>query len=452
MNKPLWIAGAVLASVWLAGCNSSSSSDRADASPPQLRVLHASPDAPNVNVRVNGSTVLEDVPYKTGSGYLALETAAIEVAVDARLPGGTTATVIGPVQLDVSADAPATVVAFGPVADLGPLVVTASGDPVEPGQARVQVLHAAADAPDVDVYVVEPGTGDPLGLAPLGGFAAGEILGPVSVPAGEYRILVTPAGSAAPVVFDSGPISLADGADLLLAAVSNTGPGAAPISLVGLDGTGSFEILDTGTPASLRVVHASPDAPAVDVVVNNQFASPLVAGLAFPGATGYLDPAPGDYNVKVGPTGQVAAVTVIDADLSLAAGQSYTVIAAGPLAAIEPLVLTDDRRAIATEARVRLVHGSPSAGPVDIYVTAPGTDLAGADPAFADVPFKAETGYVALTAGDYEISVTPAGDKTVAIGPVTVSLEAGHIYGAIARDAAGGGGPLGLILLDGFAP
>jgi hypothetical protein len=454
MNKPLLIAGAVLASVWLAGCNSSSSDGRAgaDVAPAQLRVLHASPDAPNVDVRVNGVAVLEDVPYKVGSGYMELGSSPVEVAVDALLPGGVSATVIGPVQLEVSVDAPATVVAFGPVADLGPLVVTASGDPVAPGQARVQVLHAAAGVPEVDVYVVEPGTADPTGLAPLGRFAPGETLGPVSVPAADYRVLVTPAGGAAPVVFDSGAISLPAGADLLVAAVPNTGPGPAPISLVVLDGDGSFEILDAATPASLRVVHASPDAPAVDVVVNDQFASPLVTDLAFPDATGYLDPAPGDYNVKVGPTGQVAGVTVIDADLSLAAGQNYTVIAAGPLAAIEPLVLIDDRRAVATEARVRLVHASPSAGSVDIYVTAPGTDLAGVAPAFADVPFKAETGYVALAAGEYEISVTPAGSGTIAIGPVAVSLEAGHIYGAIARDAAGGGLPLGLILLDGLAP
>lgn len=450
MNKPLLIAGAALASVLLVGCNSSSSDNRAAS--PQLRVLHASPDAPDVNVRVNGSTVLEGVPYKAGSGYLPLSSSTVEVAVDALLPGGATATVIGPVQLDVSADAPATVVAFGPVADLGPLLVTAPAEPVEPGQVRVQVLHAAADVPEVDVYVVEPGTADPTGLAPLGRFAAGETLGPVSVPAAEYRVLVTPAGAQAPVVFDSGAVSLPAGADLLLVAVPRAGPGDAPISLVALDGTGSFEILDAATPASLRVIHASPDTDAVDVVVDDRFADPLVTGLAFPDVTGYLEPPPGNYNVKVGPTGLVAGATVIDADLSLDAGQVYTVIAAGLLAEIEPLVLIDDPRAIATEARVRLVHGSPSAGPVDIYVTAPGIDIAGIAPAFSSVPFKGDTGYVALAAGDYEITVTLAGSQTIAIGPVPVSLEAGNLYGAIARDAAGGGLPAGLILLDDLAP
>ena len=63
---------------------------------------------------------------------------------------------------------------------------------------------------------------------------------------------------------DSGTITLSDGDDLTVAALPNTSGGSAPISLVALNGAGSLEILDVNTPTSLQVVHASPDAPAVD--------------------------------------------------------------------------------------------------------------------------------------------------------------------------------------------
>jgi Domain of unknown function (DUF4397) len=38
----------------------------------QVRVAHLAPDAPNVDVYVNGDPVLTDVPYTTVSDYLPL--------------------------------------------------------------------------------------------------------------------------------------------------------------------------------------------------------------------------------------------------------------------------------------------------------------------------------------------------------------------------------------------
>ncbi|NBC23957.1 MAG: DUF4397 domain-containing protein, partial [Gammaproteobacteria bacterium] len=37
---------------------------------PRLRALHASPDAPEVNILVNGTEVLSEVDYTEGSGFL----------------------------------------------------------------------------------------------------------------------------------------------------------------------------------------------------------------------------------------------------------------------------------------------------------------------------------------------------------------------------------------------
>ena len=54
---------------------------------PRLRALHASPDAPPVNVRVNGAQALANVDYGQGSGFLdAAESSRVEV--EAIIPGG----------------------------------------------------------------------------------------------------------------------------------------------------------------------------------------------------------------------------------------------------------------------------------------------------------------------------------------------------------------------------
>jgi hypothetical protein len=232
-----------------------------------------------------------------------------------------------------------------------------------------------------------------------------------------------------------------------VAAVTSAVAGVSPISLLVNDGNTQSEIFDTAAPrADVRVAHLSPDAPAVDVVVNDDFANPAFNAAVFPGVTPYASLPPATYNFKVVDDAS-QALTVIDADLPLARGSYTTVAAVNLLAAIEPLVLTDRRRSIATEAQVRIVHTSPSAGNVDIYVTAPGVDIGPVSPTFANVAFKADTGFVSLAGGNYQVRVTPAGLKTVAID-AAATFANGGIYNAFARDNVLGGTPLAVLLVD----
>jgi hypothetical protein len=81
--------------------------------------------------------------------------------------------------------------------------------------------------------------------------------------------------------------------------------------------------------ARVRVVHASPDAPAVDVLVDGAAALSDVSYLT---ASDYVELADGAHNLKVNAAG--TSTTVIDADVDLTDGTDYTVIASGLLEAI----------------------------------------------------------------------------------------------------------------------
>lgn len=197
------------------------------------------------------------------------------------------------------------------------------------------------------------------------------------------------------------------------------------------------------TTAQLRVVHASPDAPNVDVLVDGAVA---LTNVPYRTASPYLDVPAGERNLRVRPTG--TTTVVIDADADLAAGRAYTVLATGRVAALAPLVLQDDPTAPAAgNVRLRLVHAAPSAGDVDIYVTAPAAELAAATPTLRNVPFRAASAYLEVPAGTYRVRIVPAGTKTVAIDVNDVALAAGQVRTAVAVDAVGGGTPLGAILL-----
>ena len=425
----------------LAACDSSSN-NRANSF--NLQVLHASADAPAVNVLVDGEAVLTNFDYKEGSGYVALDEGTYSIQVDGIIPGGD-ATVIGPVDLPFDRDMTYTIAAVNDVANIEPVVISQSSESVSAGSARLFVLHASAAAPTVDVFVTTPGA-DLAGEAPVGTFSFKETIGPAEVPAGDYQIRVTVAGNPAAVVFDSGTVPLADQDDIVVAAVPNTSGGAAPISLVGLVEGGSLEILDVATPTALRVGHLSSDTGPVDVLVNG---GEYLTDVPFTGVTGF-DSLPADtYNVSVTAANNPGVVAIGPVDLALEAGTWYSVLAVDQFVNIEALIATDDARPVATNAKVRIIHAAanPAAASVDIYVTAVGADINNEAPAITEVAFKANTGYIPLPAGDFDVTVTIAGTKTAAIGPATVSLAGGDVFTAIARDPIPGQMDFGLILL-----
>lgn len=181
--------------------------------------------------------------------------------------------------------------------------------------------------------------------------------------------------------------------------------------------------------ARVRVVHASPDAPAVDVLVNDGAA---FTNAPFKGITDYAALDADTYNVKVVPTGETEPV-VIEADLALTGGTDYTVVALGTLDSIEPLVLEDNNASPAAgKAHVRFVHASPDAPAVDIAVADGGPVL------FSNVAFKGTGDYLPVDAGSYDLEVRLAGTDTVALEVPAVKLDEGTVYTVFAMGLAGG--------------
>ena len=182
-------------------------------------------------------------------------------------------------------------------------------------------------------------------------------------------------------------------------------------------------------PARVRVVHASPDAPAVDVWVNDSITA--FSDAPFKGITQYAELEAGTYNVKVVPAGAMEPV-VIEADLDLMADTDYTVVAVGQLAMIEPLVLVDNNSLPAAgKAHVRFVHASPDAPAVDIAVQ-------GGPVLFSNVAFKGVGDYLPVDAATYDLEVRLAGTDTVVLSVPGLALADQTVYTVFAMGLAGG--------------
>lgn len=180
-----------------------------------------------------------------------------------------------------------------------------------------------------------------------------------------------------------------------------------------------------GSAAKVRVIHASPDAPAVDVFVNG---NAVLTNVGFFAASPYLDLPAGTYRVQVAPTGAGAGSAVIDANVTIEAGKAYTIAAVGAVASIKPQIIVDNLSAPAAgQAKVRVYHFSPDAPAVDVKL-ADGTTL------ISNLAFPDASNYLEVPAGTYDLQVTPAGGSAVVINLPGTKVDAGQIYSVFATN------------------
>ncbi|WP_336038158.1 DUF4397 domain-containing protein [Halobacterium yunchengense] len=212
-------------------------------------------------------------------------------------------------------------------------------------------------------------------------------------------------------------------ATVLLAGAS-LGAAAAPGALADSsdhDDASDHDDVDPQNAAYLSVAHASPDAPAVDVYVDNES---VLDDVEFGDVSDYLEVAAGTYNVTITVADDREAV-VFEGNVTAERGTASTIAASGEVSenastAFTPRVYASDALTPdEDEAAVRVAHLSPDAPTVDI--TADDGDVVLAE----NVSFGNASEYVTVPEGDYEIEIradTPDANGTV-VTTVDVSLD-----------------------------
>lgn len=201
---------------------------------------------------------------------------------------------------------------------------------------------------------------------------------------------------------------------------------------------------DTGR---VRVMHASPDAPAVDIFVDGAKA---VTALAFPSNTPYVSLPAGGHNVQVfvSPSDGTGS-PVLQATLDIGAGKDYTVLAVGTLAGGNlGLEVFQDNNATpaAGNAHVRLIHASPDAPPVNVAVAGTQTNV------FTGVAYRSFGNYTPVPAGTYSLDVNVNATGATVLTVANLPLTARTVYTVVAVGLAGNGSLQVIPLVDAPAP
>ncbi|WVE34614.1 DUF4397 domain-containing protein, partial [Priestia megaterium] len=173
-------------------------------------------------------------------------------------------------------------------------------------------------------------------------------------------------------------------------------------------------------------VHASPDAPAVDIFVDDKA---LVEGAKFKDVSNSLPLSAGSHKVEVYEAKTKGTKdSIIEATLVVDGGKSYTVAAVNKAENLELQAFTNNKQGMDGKASLRVAHLSPDAPAVNVGPK-------GADPLFKDLSFKSISGYQVVNPGSYDLSVSTADGKEILSLPGT-NLQSGKNYTALAVNTA----------------
>lgn len=167
--------------------------------------------------------------------------------------------------------------------------------------------------------------------------------------------------------------------------------------------------------AQIRIIDASPDAPAIDIY---QGATPVAYNLALGTITSYVPVAAGASSLLADLSGTHQHLAA--ASPSLVPGAQYTVLLGNYTNSLHQLILTDQTQpAPAGQVALRFVHQSARAGALDLYLVPAGATLLGLHPVLANAAFDLNTGYLNFPAGTFTLVALPAGTVPTAVTVAT---------------------------------
>ena len=417
------------------GCGSDTSSPATDTA--QLRVIHASPDAPAVDVYAKGSStpLFSNVNYGDTTSFKTVATGNVQVELRPAGSAPTSTPAYTSPSLTLTKEQKIDAIAAGLLASTDPdssfrlLALPEGFTTPAAGKIRVRIVHGSSDAPTVGLDVGNDGSVEVPSLARFADTGAAGVELPAAT---DLQVGITAGANNATRVTSFTVPALPAGTEALVVATGLLAKQPREASGFALLAAGVGFIKQN---PRVYVLHLSPDAPGVDGFLGT---TELFDDLAF-GQLGSIQPPPtsAGYTVDIfahgsgsaRPAGTPAASASTG---KLDSGEQYLLVAGGflspPMGNMNSFTVLKFQEGFdltdTTNARLRLIHGSPDVPPVDLGTVSGGTFTQ--LPGLTGIAYKAETGASGLSIppGSYTLGVRPTGTSTVLGFPATVTASA----------------------------
>ncbi len=174
--------------------------------------------------------------------------------------------------------------------------------------------------------------------------------------------------------------------------------------------------------AYVAIYHASPNAPELDVIVDER----PVNRLEFTDYTGYLNFYTGQRNFKINPFN--ASNSLVDTTITFRDGAFYSLFIVNDLPNVEALAVRDSASAPSEgKAKVRFINLSPDAGALEVSTNDEDSSL------FDAGEFKQPSNFVEVDGGSSSFVLKSAGGSDQLVTVSDIALRPGRFYTIIAR-------------------
>jgi FlaG/FlaF family flagellin (archaellin) len=212
-------------------------------------------------------------------------------------------------------------------------------------------------------------------------------------------------------------------------------------SIAGLAACGA----DDDGDAYVRILHASPDAQAVDVYVNGEL---QLSDVAFQDGTGYLKLSDGNANIELRLVGTDTVAASYAASLN--SNAYYAAIAVNQASELDITVLDETDVVTDGDIDLRVLHAAPAASStdVDVFVSEPDAEL-GATPQVNALSYLSNQLIEGVEDGSYQIRVTADGSSDVIYDSGSIRVRDDAIV--VAVNSEQGRSPVSLLVWSGPA-
>jgi hypothetical protein len=348
----------LLAAIFLDGCSSSGGNA-------QIRVLNTSIDYPSLDLYLNNGTTntreIAAAAYGTLGNYLSVGAASYTV----EFTSNNVQSSLKSVNENLAKNTHRTYVAYGNSGKFGTLEILEDQDQPSASYTKVELLDAALDAGNVDVYLTDPSVALTNSSPTFSGVAGGSIAGAgttatsnfVTVNSGTYRLRVTAAGSQTDVRLDSVTGITFSSQEILSIVVTGTSGGVLVNATV-LPQQGTQTVVNT-TYARVRAAAGIPPGSNLTATLGG---TNLLGSAAANTVSQYTLVAAGTQTLNLTLSGTALPAS----SQTLTAGEDYTVLVlngAGVSGTTTTLV-TDDNRLPSTSAyaKIKLVNAMSALG------------------------------------------------------------------------------------------